>query len=107
MNASKPALLASLVFLSTVVSVSADEPQRPITIGVALPLTGEDGTWGEHVRQGLELGRADAKHHLTFDYQDEGNCLAQQSVNAVNKFLSLGSGKILFMGCLAGTKAAA
>ncbi len=81
--------------------------QVPVRIGVALPLTGEYGTWGERVRQGLLLAQEDTKHRFSFNFQDEANCDARATLSAVHTFLSVDNTKILFMGCLAGTKAAA
>ena len=99
-------LLVAAIFLSPLSGLAEGESNDPITIGVALPLTGEVGTWGERIRQGLTLALEDTKHNFKLDYQDEGNCDAKATLSAVNKFLSIDHTKLLFMGCLSGTKAA-
>lgn len=97
-------LIISIVSLGNLAVAEQPRPD-PVKIGVVLPLTGEYGTWGERVRQGLELALEDTKHPFALDFQDEGNCDSKTTLGAVTKFLSVDGLKIVFMGCLAGTKA--
>ena len=88
-------------------SYAQSSQAAPIDIGVILPLTGEFAVWGERIRQGLLLAAEDSTHKFTLHFEDEGNCEATRTVNAVNALLSNKKIRLLFMGCLAGTKAAA
>lgn len=100
------ARISACMLLTALCNITVhSETRQPVKVGVALPLTGEVAMWGIRTQRGFQLALQDTHHPISIEYQDEGSCEAKRSVTAVTKFLNLDSIKLLFLGCLSGTKA--
>lgn len=51
--------LATILFMALALIVFSGCPQKTISVGAVLPLTGEDKTYGEAIRKGVELAYAE------------------------------------------------
>ncbi len=70
----------------------SQESEKPMKVGVLLPLTGDFAALGKSIRNGMELARADiAEQHngRAPSVMYENACLAQETTVAIQKLLSL------------------
>lgn len=96
-------LAAPLYLAANPLTASAE----PLQIGAILPLSGSVAPWGEKVRIGLETANDLHGSKFKISFEDEGPCEAAKALSAYRKLVSVDKVKIIFLGCLSGTKAVA
>jgi branched-chain amino acid transport system substrate-binding protein len=75
-----------------------------LKIGVILPLSGGWASWGQRIREGIELSKDRFRNPIEFSFDDEGTCEAKKGILAARKFF-FEDIKILVVGCVATIKA--
>ncbi len=86
------------------VAAEGQPADKVTTIGVIIPLTGGWSSWGEKIRQSLELGQPQLQHKVEFIFEDEGNCEVVKGLTAAQSILAKGA-KTLIVGCVSTTQA--
>lgn len=79
-----------LVSLLFPLSVSAVPNPSEFRVGVTAPFTGDFASYGEQIRNGVELARADlAQKGIKLDVRYEDACVPSGAATAINKLISI------------------
>ena len=100
--------LRSLLLLVATISLHTSAAKAE-PIGVILPLSGGWQSWGERIRDGLELYREEhlSEFPYTFVYEDEETCNTKKAVSAYQHIRRIHNVKMFVVGCASGTESIA
>lgn len=99
-------ILIIIVALILAFSLNTKKQDDVIKIGFIAPLTGSFGSWGENIKNGVELSKQDITHNLEVIYEDEGECQVEKTLNAAQKLILIDNVDIFIgPGCASGVQA--
>lgn len=83
-------IIVSILLVGCAAPKAAEQaPQQTIKIGFMGPLSGEAASYGESIKRGVELAKADLKaDNIEIVYEDS-KCDGKEAVNAINKLISV------------------
>jgi branched-chain amino acid transport system substrate-binding protein len=82
-------VLILTLLLAPVLAV-AQPGQKSFRVGVTAPFTGDFASYGEQIRNGVELAKGDlARRGINLDVHYEDACIPSGAVSAINKLISL------------------
>jgi branched-chain amino acid transport system substrate-binding protein len=77
----------------------AESSATPTAVGVSLVLSGLWASWGEPIRNGLQLGAKQTKNNIQLSFQDD-RCEARNSLSIFQKYLAIDKLPIIILGCM-------
>ncbi len=97
----------AILTLGPSVALTETTTKSPLKIGVIIPLSGDWATWGERIKDSLELFKKDHASDLPieFYYQDEGTCDPKKAFTAYGMLHAQHKCDIFVLGCMNGARA--
>ncbi len=79
-----------ILFFILPLTLLAEDETQIFTVGVTAPLTGDFASYGEKVKQGVELARIELEQkNIKLNVKYEDACLPATAVNAINKLIQI------------------